>query len=57
MLAGGLTFVVATIYDVIDAPSAARRHNAKAYRSMMVMPSYAQTANGAVPGVALGGQF
>jgi hypothetical protein len=57
MWGGGITFVAATVYDIIDASRAARRHNAKSTRMLMVAPSYAQTSSGPAPGVALSGRF
>jgi hypothetical protein len=54
MLVGGITFVAATVYDIVDSGGAVRRRN---NRAMMVAPMYAQTQSGAVPGVALAGRF
>jgi len=56
MWVGGLSFVAATLYDIIDAPRAARRRNAKE-RSYMVQPMFVQSPGGAVPAVGFGGKF
>jgi hypothetical protein len=58
MWIGGLTFVAASVYDMLDASRAARRTNIKNAHMLTVVPSYAQTQSGAVaPGVALTGRF
>ncbi|MBA2538873.1 MAG: hypothetical protein H0V17_04495 [Deltaproteobacteria bacterium] len=56
MWVGGLSFIAASVYDIIDAPRAARRRNAKE-RSYMVQPMFVQAPGGAVPAVGLGGKF
>jgi hypothetical protein len=57
MWVGGLTFVAATVYDIIDAPRAARRRNAKDRASYQVQPMYVPSVSGAAPGVGLTGRF
>jgi hypothetical protein len=56
MWVGGLSFIAATVYDIIDAPRAARRRNAKE-RSYMVQPMFVQSPTGGVPAVGFGGKF
>jgi len=56
MWVGGLTFVAATVYDIIDAPRAARRRNAKE-RQFMMQPIYVGTATGPAPGIGFAGKF
>jgi hypothetical protein len=54
---GGLTFAVTTLYDIIDASSAARRVNAKHARAWNVAPTVVPAANGPAPAVSLIGRF
>jgi len=56
MWAGGIAFVASTIYDIIDAPRAARRRNDKA-RMFVVAPSLVPTATGMAPAVGVSGRF
>jgi hypothetical protein len=56
MWVGGLSFIAATVYDIIDSPRAARRRNAKE-RSYMVQPMFVQSPAGAVPALGFGGKF
>ncbi len=57
MWVGGLSFVAATVYDIMDAPRAARRRNAKE-RSYGVQPMFVGTsANSRTPGVGFAGKF
>lgn len=57
MWVGGLTFVAATVYDIIDAPRAARRRNAKE-RQFAVQPMFVGTAaNSKTPGIGFAGKF
>lgn len=56
MWVGGLTFIAATVYDIIDAPRAARRHNTKE-RQYAVQPMFVGAANGPAPGLGFAGKF
>ncbi len=56
MWIGGLTFVGATVYDILDASRAARRRNAK-NRGYMMMPVMVQSSTGPVPAVGMSGRF
>jgi hypothetical protein len=53
MAVGGVAFVGSTIYDWIDAPLAAQRHNAR----MTVAPSVLPAKDGLAPGLVLAGSF
>jgi len=57
MWVGGLTFAVTTLYDIIDASSAARRANAKQARAWNVAPTVVPAANGPAPALSLIGRF
>jgi len=50
---GGALIVGATLYDILDAAPAARRHNAK----YQIVPTVLRTDDGPVAGVAIGGAF
>jgi hypothetical protein len=52
-VAGAGLFVYSTVYDIVDAPRAARRFNDR----VQVMPTVLPTATGAAPGVFIGGTF
>jgi hypothetical protein len=56
MWVGGLSFVAATVYDIIDAPRAAKRRNAKD-RQFSMQPMMVGTANGPSPGIGFAGKF
>lgn len=56
MWVGGLTWVAATVYDIIDAPRAARRRNTKE-RAYQVQPMFVGTANNKAPGIGFSGKF
>jgi hypothetical protein len=51
---GVALYVSGIIYDLVDAPSAADRYNA---RHVEVLPTILPTPTGTLPGVALGGTF
>jgi len=53
MLGGAALYVGATVYDILDAAPAARRHN----RGLTVLPTALPTAHGPAAGLALGGTF
>ncbi len=55
MWGGGIALVALTVYDLVDAPRAARRRNE--HDRMMVMPTMIGTANGVVPAVGFSGRF
>jgi hypothetical protein len=57
--AGGITFVAATIYDIVDASRAARRYNDKhKARPWQVAPSLARDAGGGVsPAFVVSGRW
>jgi hypothetical protein len=60
MLAGAATFIGATIYDIIDAPRAARRFNAKQKEQRMwqVAPTMSRDAGGGIaPAFAVSGRW
>ncbi len=56
MWVGGLTFVAATVYDIIDAPRSARRRNVKE-RQYAVQPMIVGTTNARTPGIGFAGKF
>lgn len=56
MWVGGISFVAATVYDIIDAPRAARRRNAKT-RQWQMSPMMVGTANVTTPGMGFSGRF
>ena len=56
MWVGGISLVAATVYDIIDAPRAARRRNAKE-RGYGVQPMMVGTSNAKSPGIGLVGSF
>jgi hypothetical protein len=56
MWIGGVTFVAATVYDIMDASRAARRTNEKSRRVMM-MPTVVNMPSGPVPAVGFSGKF
>jgi hypothetical protein len=51
---GAALYVSGIIYDLVDAPSAADRYNA---RHIEILPATLKTPTGTLPGVALGGTF
>lgn len=56
MWVGGISFVAATVYDLIDAPRAARRRNTKTQQWQM-SPMIVGTANAKTPGMGFSGRF
>jgi hypothetical protein len=55
---GAAVYVGTTIYDLVDAGSAARRENTRHARAMMFAPSVVGTrSGGAAPAVSLAGRF
>jgi hypothetical protein len=56
MWVGGLSFVAATVYDIVDAPRAARRRNNKT-RQWQVNPMMVGTSNAKTPGMGFAGRF
>jgi hypothetical protein len=56
MWVGGLTFVAATVYDILDASRAARRRNNK-NRGYVMMPMMVQSSAGPAPAVGMSGRF
>lgn len=56
MWVGGLTFVAATVYDIIDAPRAAHRRNLKE-RQYSVAPMIVGSATSRTPGIGFAGKF
>ncbi len=56
MWVGGISFVAATVYDIIDAPRAAHRRNNKT-RQWQVNPMMVGTSNATTPGMGFSGRF
>ncbi len=56
MWVGGISFVAATVYDIIDAPRAARRRNTKT-RQWQMNPMMVGTSNAKTPGMGFAGRF
>ncbi len=56
MWVGGISFVAATVYDIIDAPRAARRRNTKT-RQWQMAPMMVGTSNAKLPGMGFSGSF
>jgi hypothetical protein len=55
---GGITYAAATLYDIIDASSAARRANAKQARAWQIAPTAMPASNGSpIPGLSVAGHF
>jgi hypothetical protein len=54
LAAGGVGLVVATLYDLADAPRAARRANLRAFQ---LVPTAVPTSTGMAPGAVLAGRF
>ncbi len=58
MIAGGLTFAIATAYDLFDAHRAARRANERAQPKMWTLVPSALAASGTIaPALTLSGRF
>jgi len=56
MWIGGVAFVASTIYDIVDAPRAARRRNDKT-KLVTFAPTVVGTSTGIVPAVGINGRF
>lgn len=57
MWTGGLAFVAATVYDIIDAPRAARRRNNKTRQWQVNPMMVGAMSNARTPGMGLSGTF
>lgn len=57
MLVGGATFVVTALYDLYDAPRAARRRNARDAARWSIAPAPLASNGSIAPGVAFSGSF
>ncbi|MCE9579515.1 MAG: hypothetical protein K8W52_40715 [Deltaproteobacteria bacterium] len=56
MATGAIALLGATIWDLVDAPRAVRRANARA-RDLAITPTIVPAPHGALPGVAITGTF